>query len=465
MKNRALISFLSLLFLLALADQADAKAKVKHIIVMISDGWGYNQIAATNYWNGADQEYEHFPVALGFSTYSIDTIEKNGSGYDTEQAWSDFDYVKRKPTDSAAAATAMSTGVKTMNGHLGVDKDKKKVQNIIERAEEIGWSTGVVSSVMFSHATPAGYVAHNKSRNNYEEIALEMIEQSACEVIMGPGHPLYDDNGLLRDKSDRKYKYVGGKDLWEKLSRGQAGGDCDGDGKSDPWKLIETKAQFEQLICGQTPERVIGVPQVYKTLQCNRDGGKEYSSDNESDNEDTDLKKPYTDQFIETVPLLKEMTQAALNVLDNNEDGFFLMVEGGAVDWANHSNLLDRMIEEQDDFNAAVRAVQAWVTLNSNWDETLLVVTGDHECGYLMGTGCEEIDGDDLIYDVANAGPGNLPAYKYYSDHHTNSIIPFYAKGFGSAMFVIEADEVDVRRGPYLDNVEMAKVIFTLIRD
>ena len=88
---------------------------------------------------------------------------------------------------------------------------------------------------------------------------------------------------------------------------------------------------------------------------------------------------------IPIVPNLALMTKGALNVLDNDPDGFFLMVEGGAVDWANHANQLGRLIEEQNDFNDAVDVAIEWIKANGGWEKNLLIVTGDHECGYLTG--------------------------------------------------------------------------------
>jgi alkaline phosphatase len=79
------------------------------------------------------------------------------------------------------------------------------------------------------------------------------------------------------------------------------------------------------------------------------------------------------------------MTSAAINVLDNNPDGFFLMIEGGAADWASHANQSGRVIEEQIAFEKAIETVIEWVNKNSTWDDTLLIVTSDHETGYITG--------------------------------------------------------------------------------
>jgi alkaline phosphatase len=185
---------------------------------------------------------------------------------------------------------------------------------------------------------------------------------------------------------------------------------------------------------------VIGVAQVYQTLQQGRSGDS-YAA-------------PYVVPLIETVPTLEEMTRAALNVLDDDPDGFVLMVEGGAVDWAGHANQSGRVIEEQIDFDDAVSAVVAWVNENSNWGETLLIVTGDHETGYLTGPGS-----DPSWQPLANNGAGVLPGMEWHSGNHTNSLIPIFAKGDAARLLVSFADQIDPVRGRYVDNTEMARVV------
>ncbi len=81
------------------------------------------------------------------------------------------------------------------------------------------------------------------------------------------------------------------------------------------------------------------------------------------------------------------MTKAALNVLDDDPNGFFIMIEGGAVDWAAHANQSGRLIEEMNDFNKSIEAVIRWIDTNSNWNETLVIITADHETGHLTGPG------------------------------------------------------------------------------
>jgi alkaline phosphatase len=156
------------------------------------------------------------------------------------------------------------------------------------------------------------------------------------------------------------------------------------------------------------------------------------------------------------------MTQAALNVLDNDPDGFVLMIEGGAVDWAAHGNQSGRMIEEQIDFDNAVEAVLNWIQANSNWGETVLIVTGDHETGYL--TGPMPDPANPTWTPVVNNGAGVVPGMQWNAGEHTNQLIPFYAKGDSARLFKQAADLSDPVHGPYIDNTDIAQVIFQLLR-
>lgn len=441
---------LSLLLLTGVAtagNKTNASAsnkRIKNIIVMISDGCGYNHIAAADYYQHGktgQQVYEKFPVKYGMSTYMVP------GSYDPAAAKSDFNYVKAGYTDSAAAATAMSTGVKTYDGAIGVDVTGKPLTHLLDRCENLGKATGVVTSVEWSHATPAGYVAHNASRDSYEQIAQEMVNSSRIDVIMGAGHPWFDKDGKPLS-TPNTFKYVGGETTWNSLVGGTAGTGVDADQngwKDDPWTLVQTRDQFRQLAKGKTPKRVCGTPQVYKTFQQERSGDGNAM--------------PFVVPMVQSVPTLAECTKAALNVLDNDKQGLFLMIEGGAVDWASHANQSGRAIEEEIDFNRAVNAVVNWVDRKSDWNETIVLVTGDHECGYLVGPGS-----DPKSKPIVNNGKGNLPGMEWHSGDHTNSLIPVFAKGHGANNLRKYADQKDPVRGRYVDNTELAKLLLQLLK-
>jgi alkaline phosphatase len=425
------------------AGKGPNKPLAKNIILLISDGCGYNQVDAASLWQygkTGTQVYERFPFQFGMSTYM------DGGSYDPFAAWTDFDYVKSGATDSAAAATTMSTGVKTYGGAIGVDVGQIPLIHFMEAAELLGKSTGVVTSVEFSHATPAGFVAHNVSRNNYAQIANEMIYDSATDVILGCGAPDFDNSG---NPGVGNPKYVGGPVTWGDITDdGKVqGGDANGDGvvdESDVWIVIRSRADFQSMAEGDVPARVLGIPFVYQTLQQNRSGDY-YAA-------------PYMVPLTETVPTLEEMTKAALNVLDNNEEGFCLMVEGGAVDWAGHGNASGRVIEEEIDFNMTVEAVVDWVQANSNWGETVVIVTGDHETGYLTGPGS-----NPTWEPLVNNGPFVQPGMEWHSGSHTNVLIPFYAKGDAARLFKWASTGLDPVRGDYLDNTAVGELCFQIL--
>jgi alkaline phosphatase len=419
----------------------------KNIIVLISDGAGYNHFDIANLYqtgttmnqvrvdpaSGAiehmasipTQVYDTYPVQVAQSHYSA-----NGRAFYTDNdAWDSFRWVATGATDSAAAATALGAGVKTNNGTIGFNPAGDRLVTIVEHASQLGKATGLVTTVPFNHATPAGFVAHNANRNDYQGLATEMID-SDLDVIMGGGHPNFTDAHTSRVPN---YTWISQADF-SRLSAGQT-----------PYRFIENRGDFEALAQGggTVPDRVFGLAQVAETLQYNRPG-----LTNNTVLPGTD---PYND-----VPDLQTMTNGALNVLSKQDNGFFLMVEGGAVDWAGHANQTTRVIEEQIDFNQAVEAIDTWVNANSSWEETLVIITADHETGYLGGPGAEP------TWTPMLGSPGTLPQVSWKSGDHTNSLVPLFAKGAGSELLAARATSWDKVRGAYLDNTDIGESLFDL---
>ncbi|MCF8231839.1 MAG: alkaline phosphatase [Bacteroidales bacterium] len=447
----------------------------KNIFLFVSDGWGKNQIDATAYYHYGEakaQPYRDFDIRHYVSTYpALDgkvwqsgNLNKYTTGYCSDSAWTSPEYLRKHTTGSAAASTAMASGLKTAKNALGTDIDSSEFYTIIDRANALNKSTGLVTSVPVSHATTAAFAAHNTDRYNYAAIANEMIIDSELQVLMGCGHPCYTDNGNHTDTVvwEQGQEYLGGMGTWNDLKAGNTvfdsttvnGNhvvqDIDGDGLPDAWTLLHDSSEFVNLASGPAPKRVLGIPETATTLQQARD----YPGD-------TDSAAPYEIPFLNNVPKLSDMTKAALNVLDGNDEGSFLMVEGGAVDWAGHNNQMDRLIEEQHDFDEAVNAAIEWVEENSNWEETLIIVTGDHECGFLTGP---DYPGDNTVdnFNVANNGLHNVPGHQWNDYRHTNQLVPLYANGAGAERVTSYADEEDYVRGRFLNNTEIANVMFDL---
>ena len=424
----------------------------RNVIFLIGDGMGYNQVdTASLYQHGvayhqaavdpesgqsipqpgeATQVYQRFPVQLGMATY------QHGHHYDPRRAWGSFGWVLNTPPDSAATATALATGVRTYNAAIGVDVGGMPVRNLTERAQELGKASGVVSSVPFTHATPASFVAHNEHRNNYHSIAREMLWEHGVNVVMGGGHPHYgDDAERLAAPS---FGYVA-----EAEYRALAAGETQ-------FRLIQTPAQFTAMATSPNPpEYVFGLPRVGATLQYERSG-----PDRDRRGDPVEGALPYTAPANAGVPTLSQMTRSALNVLDHASDrGLFLMVEGGAIDWASHDNALNRQIEEQLAFNDAVETVVEWVERTSSWHETLVVVTADHETGYLTGPG------SNPAWDPVTGEQGALPDVSWHTGGHTNSLVPLYAKGAGATRLEHYASHEDPVRGAYLENIHPARAV------
>lgn len=410
--------------------ESKSPALAKNVFVMISDGTGwYSWDAAAYYRHGqlGQETFEQFPVRL------LTTTTCHGGSYQPREAWNDqpisgqekfagYKYIMNWATDSAAAATALACGVKTTNGALGVDADGQPVKNLTEIAIGLGKSAGVITSVPLSHATPAGFVAHVGSRGSYRAIAQQMLK-SKLSVIMGAGHPLEADD-------PQKYDYVGGKAAWRWLTSG----------KTD-WKLLQTREEFERLADGRdVPARVFGVPRADSKLPNSREPG---AAD---------------------VPTLATMARGAINVLSQDPDGFFLMIEGGAPDWAAHNNKLDDLVNELSDFYDAIDAVVAWIESHGGWEQNLLIVTTDHGNGLLLGP-----DSDTVFWQpIKPKGPGELPEAKFHTKNHTNELVRLYAKGAGAQ----QLEKLATRKDPYLqryhpgwgpqygDNTDVFKVAY-----
>lgn len=457
-------------------------ADALNVILMISDGQGFNTVRATDYYVGSPAVYH----GTDFIKFGMQTSSANNPlGYNAKLMASDFNYAKTGFTDSASAATAMYTGVKNYDGTINWTTDGKPLTTFFEQAAQGGKAIGAVSSVQLSHATPGAVYGHNSSRNNYASIGWEGIYGSNpldgsakndgnnpragnnglydalnyygnLKVLMGAGHGDYTDNGVYNPSVTDKY--VGGSAAWS---------DIKDDLPPNGWTLIETKDDFEKVAAGTlNPDKVLGIAQVTGTLQQSRS------------NPAGDF-----DPLNTHVPTLETMTKAALNVLDNSPNGFAVMIEGGAVDWANHANQLDRMLEEQMDFNLSVKAVVDYLDANTNgnnWTNTLLIVTADHETGHLWGDDTPgsffDVNGN-WTYDVGidyahvkNNGKGELPGAKFNSGNHTNALVPLFARGAGAELFADYVEGTDpymvamygldaTWNGDYVDNTAIFHVM------
>lgn len=450
-------SLISLSLAAALATTAFA-GQAKNVILMIADGSGFNSYAAASMYDGKLGK-EVFNgkgwLKLAVSTYPLNLsskpkrtgIQDESIVYAPPMAWAldaKYKWLTETPTDSAASATAMGTGVKTYNNAIGWSDFSQPLKNVHQYFQGSGRLTGVITSVPWSHATPAGMVAHNSSRNDYAGIADEMVKSSA-NVIMGAGHPWYDDDGKKLDKR-AKSKYTGNFVFDSPANRyGNA-------------RLIESVEDFDALASGKLNmlgcSRLIGTARIASTLQQGR-STKDWNKDGKVDDKDIKEAPVGGDPRVATVPTLSTMAKGALNVLGKSDKGFFLMIEGGAVDWANHANQPARMIEEATEFFRTVETVNAWVAKHGGWENNLVIVTADHETGCLWGPNSDTTPFDALV----DNGKGKMPGLRFNSGGHTNSLVPLFARGAGAREFLSMAKFTDPKRGKYVNNTDIFTVM------
>ena len=235
-------------------------------------------------------------------------------------------------TGSAASATALATGYKTNINYIGVDPQFKVLKTVAEMAQDKGMKVGIVSSVSVDHATPAAFYAHVKSRSMYHEIDNALAE-SGFDLFAGGG---------LKDPTGKKSKNPQGNALEKAQKNG--------------YKVVKNKADFMAL-----------TPDSGKVIAWNA-----WLQDSKA--------LPYVMDMTENDITLPEFTTKAIELLDN-PNGFFLMVEGGKIDWACHANDATAAILNTKSFDDSVKVALDFYKKHP--EETLIVVTGDHECGGL----------------------------------------------------------------------------------
>lgn len=435
-------------------------ATPKNVIFFVMDGGGYNQYLAASMANdrvGREVFQGSGWFSSSASSYCLQmTKEPKKTGeqdpeivYNPVKAWSvedNYKWLQSTPTDSGASASAYSTGSKTYKHSLCMSDFGVAQKNINDLYRAAGKSVGVVTSVEWSDATPAAMIAHNLNRDNRVEVAREMLERSGASVIMGACHPWYDGHGRHREK------------LGDATWIGERTALMDGSKTWNDLRVIETKEDFEALAKGQLDmmgrSRVVGTARVEAGLQIERDS-KDWNKDGKIDGEDRKVAPLNGDPFLKSVPSLSTMALGALNVLSKNEKGFFLMVEGGAVDHAGHYNWGARMVEEAQEFFRAIEAVDAWVKRNGGYEANLIVITSDHETGCVYGPESDKIP----FQPIESAGKGKLPKFRFNSGGHTNVLIPVYAKGPGAMRLKELSTRKDPVRGLYMDNTDVHKLV------
>lgn len=327
-KLSLLLSFL-LLVLSGYAQQA------KYVFYFIGDGMGVNQVQGTELYRGELEGkigltpiwFTQFPYATTATTFSA----TNGV------------------TDSAAAGTALATGNKTQNGTIGMKQDlQTEVSSVAVWAKNKGCRVGVTTSVSVDHATPAAFYAHDPSRGSYYKIGTDLYKA---------GFDFYAGSDFI-DPNNKDNKDGNSENLY---TMAEKNGYTIARGYKDYLKK-----------CKKADKMIL------------------FQSEKVSEKDRTAI--PYAIDRTKDDLTLADITRSAINFLSKDlSKGFFLMVEGGKIDWACHSNDAATAFHEVADMDEAVKV--AYEFYSQHPDETLIVVTADHETGgFVLGTGAYKLN-------------------------------------------------------------------------
>lgn len=303
--------------------------QAKYVFYFIGDGMGVNQVNGTEMYL-AEQEGRIGVKPLLFTTFPVASMATTFSATNSV-------------TDSSAAGTALSTGAKTYNGAIGMDDNKNVLETVAEKAKKAGKRVGVTTSVSVDHATPAAFYAHQPNRNMYYEIALDLPKAN---------FDFYAGGGFLKPTTTADKKQAPSIfPIFEEAGYTVARG------------LDEYKAKAAD---------------AKKMVLIQKEGAEPSCLPYAIDRKNDDL-------------TLAQITESAISFLTKgNNKGFFLMVEGGKIDWACHGNDPATAFEEVVDMDNAIKV--AYEFYKKHPKETLIVVTADHETGGLgLGTAKYEL--------------------------------------------------------------------------
>ena len=297
-----------------------ADATPKNVILLIGDGMGLTQVSTSFFYNDRPSNFERFPITGLIKTSSS----------------------SHKITDSAAGATAFSAGVSTYNGAIGVDPNKQAVPTIVETLSEEGFRTGLVATSSITHATPASFYAHTKSRDMQDEIGAQLAT-SEVDFFAGGGTQFFVNRADKTNYYDSLVHHGFTIDTVQ----------------LDTTKKLSSDEKYGYLLA---PD---GMPRML---------------DDRGD-------------------FLPNATQMAVDYLSQSGDDFFLMVEGSQIDWGGHANDARYIVTEVLDFDKTLGRVLDFAEQDGN---TLVVVTADHETGGFALASSGKKDGTGADYDALN---------------------------------------------------------------
>lgn len=301
--------------------QSEAEERPRNVILFVADGGGPASFTmARDYLRWKEDRQ-----ALAFDSVLVGSIRTFATS--------------SRVTDSAAGATAFSTGVKTYNGAIAVDPEERPLATLLEAAEQRDMATGLVATSRLTHATPASFAAHVPQRAMENQIAAQMMEQD-IEVLLGGGrrHFLPDTVETSESSEGERGQRTDDRDLLEEA-------------RANGYNLVQDRRAL--MDAQDTP--VLGLfTRSHMAYEVDRDAERE--------------------------PSLAEMSRKALDLLSTDEEGFFLMIEGSRIDHAAHGNDAAGHLYDLLAYEEAIREVLEFAREEGN---TLVLATSDHETGGL----------------------------------------------------------------------------------
>ena len=392
---KKILNIIAVAVLLCVAVSCGRQEKAKYVFYFIGDGMSSTIVAAAEAYLAQERG------VIGMDTLSFTVFPVMGEA----TSFSASNII----TDSSAAGTALSTGEKTNNGMLCIAPDSTTLQtSIAYKIHDAGFSVGVSSTTTINHATPASFFGHNIKRGNYYEIGKE-IPATGFEYFAGGG--LYHPNGKDSTQTPNLFDMIadGGYTI------------CNG------YEDFKTKKDAERIMLIQS--------------------------------ERSEEICPYALGRPEGALTLSQIVEAGISVLERNRKGFFLMTEGGLIDWTAHSNDLAGTIIETLDFADAIAVAKAFYDRHPK--ETLIVVTADHETGGL-GLGRRGYTFDLTVIDSVKKSDTTTDVEEYMNDRksmdslnraarvgwttgsHSGGPVPVWAIGVGSEKFAGRQDNTDI---------------------
>lgn len=360
-------------------------SRAKSIIFMVPDGMGLADVTAARIFkhgsNGGKLYLETLSTVGYQRTHSADS----------------------SVTDSAAAASAWASGDKFRNGEISCHDDNQDSKceptpgpTILETCKEKGMSTGLVVTSTVTHATPAAFGAHISSRYCENEIARQYIQVTGVDVILGGGLNHFNAPTKQADKCGTFGNFIA-------------------DAENNGYEVVYTAKELDSAVAKGSP-RILGLfTPTGKTPELFRVNPAEHYRKGE--------------------PTLLQMTAAALKSLEKDEDGFFLLIEGSQIDWANHRNDVAYQVGETLAFDAAVQVVLNWLNEKpSRRQQTLVIIVPDHETG---GFAINHRTGDKYQ-------PGDLVNGVWATTEHTAGDVSLWSQGPGSEYLREAVDNTDI---------------------